>query len=241
VPCLDLDRPPDRRPVRIATRTGIRKGNTTMRWFKKRSSDPETIRIAAHGMAEEHIFIDNMQCTGCGERCVHRHTHHFPCTWIAQCQACKKTYEIVSEASLIMTDEYKQTLNTGDTRSIGRYQKRVSHTHEPSNIIELPQWLDMAGFMLSQMDDFATRGEQASDGYTFAEFQAVQCLQEALKFYTAQEEFPPREAFFSEEAYASYLADTTPFSQQALRSILSRQRTLEDIEDDLDGIEDHHR
>ena len=208
-----------------------------MRWFNKRPSRRETIEIAAHSIAEEHIFIDTMRCHRCGEEQMRREMHNFPCTWIAKCMACNQMCEIVSTTSLIMTDEYLQALNSGDGRRIKRFQRRYNHTDEPSNIIELTQWLELTTLFRSQMDELAERGGRASASYVVAEFQLVQCLQEALKFYKEDQDDPPREAFFSEESYAHYQADTDPFSQKVLRSILSQQRTPEDIEEDLERIE----
>ena len=87
------------------------------------------------------------------------------------------------------------------------------------------------------MDELASREEAKTGKHVALEFHLVQSLHEALKFYNGEEEFPPREAFFSEETYAAYLEDTSVFSQNLLRSILSQQRPLGEIEDELDRLE----
>jgi len=66
----------------------------------------------------------------------------------------------------------------------------------------------------------------------------VQCLYEALKFYTDGEEFPPRDAFFSEETLAGFQSGSSAFSQHILRSILDQQRPFAEIENDLERLEE---
>ena len=210
-----------------------------MQEFKEPSM---TIEIAAHSIAEEHLFIDSMNCPTCGEGPVERIMHFFPCTWIAKCKSCNITVKIVSDESLIMTDQYNQTLFSRDSDSklkrVHRYQRRYNRTDEPSKIIELTQWINFSAYWLSTMKKLDEQGERSSDRYIFSEFELVQCLQEALKFYDENEEYPPRDAFFSEDTFKQYMDDRRFFSQKILRSILSNQRSLETIEEDLDRIED---
>ncbi len=208
-----------------------------MPWFGKRADRPITVEIAAHSIAEEHLFIDTMQCHACGGGPVKRDVHYFPCTWILKCSSCDQTHELRSEQSLIMTEEYVRVLNSNDPTRIRRYQRRYNHTDEPSNIIELTTWLLFITACLANIDELANRGEQESGHYVAVEFHLVQSLQEALKFYTGEEEFPPRDAFFSEETYGRYQEDKSVLSQAVLRSILGQQRPLSEIEEDLDRID----
>jgi hypothetical protein len=212
-----------------------------MEWFKKRVDRPATVKIAAHSIAEEHLFIEIMHCQACGGGPVERNMHCFPCTWILKCSSCGQAHELVSEQSLIMTEEYLRVLKTHNPTKINRYQRCYNHTDEPSNIIELTAWLNLIAMCLASMDELAEREEQESQQYVSAEFHLVQCLQEALKFYTGDEEFPPRDAFFSEQTYAAYEADRSAFSQDVLRSVLLQQRPLSDIEDDLDRFDKEAR
>lgn len=208
-----------------------------MPWFWKRSDRPIVVKIAAHSIPEEHLFINTMRCQVCGGGPIAHSMHCFPCTWILKCSSCNREYELRSEKSLIMTEEYMNLLKSHNPARIRRYQRRYNHTDEPSNIIELTTWLQFIADCLAKMDELANRQEQESEQYVAAEFHLVQCLQEALKFYAGEEEFPPRDAFFSKETYARYKEDKSAFSQRVLRSILSQQRPLTDIEDDLDRID----
>ena len=205
--------------------------------MKEFEEPSKTIQIAAHSIAEEHLFIDTMQCPVCGDGRFEKAMHSFPCYWFVKCKSCGKTIKIVSDTSLIMTDQYWKVLCSNDLMNVHRYQRRYNRTNEPSKIIELTQWISFFTSLQSKMNELAVRGDRSSFNYISLEFYLVQCLQEALKFYKANEEYPPRYAFFSEETHKHYLADRSSFLKNHLLSILSKQRSLETIEEDLERFE----
>ncbi len=218
---------------RIRSKTGV----SIMGWFKKMSGSAKEIKIAAHGIAEEHVYIDTMRCPDCGEGPVQREMHSFPCTWTVKCEACQSSFSIVSEESMIMTEEYLRVLDTGDKNTIRRYQRRYNHTDDQSNIIELTQWLTLASFWLSKTEEMNLQEDRSSGAYVSAEFHLNQSLQEALKFYPEDEEFPSRDAFFSERTYQHYVANKSSYSRSVFQGLLGEQRDLESIENDLERIE----
>ena len=208
---------------------------STMKEFEEPSM---TIRIAAHSVSEEHLFIDTMHCPVCSGGPCKKAMHAFPCYWFVKCKSCDSIIEIVSDTSLIMTDQYWQFLCSGNLKSASRYQRRYNRTNESSKIIDLAQWISHFTCLQSKMNELAVRGERSSVNFISLEFYFVQCLQEALKFYKADEEYPPRSAFFSEETYKHYLTDRSLFSRNHILSILSEQRSLETIEEDLKRFEE---
>ena len=92
----------------------------------------------------------------------------------------------------------------------------INPADQPSRIIDLGQWLSLF-YLLVEKAAAAGRTDARRVG-----FQAAQCLDEGLKFYTEDDELPPKSAFFvtsSRQAFAEY---PEKFARQRLRDMRSK-------------------
>jgi len=97
----------------------------------------------------------------------------------------------------------------------------VNPTAEPSQILDLGQWLTLFR-MLTE-----TAGHEASmtDARRLS-LEAAQCLDEALKFYDdADNDVPPVEAFFGEDSRDRFKAHPEQFSRRRLLHLRSKLPT----------------
>jgi hypothetical protein len=91
----------------------------------------------------------------------------------------------------------------------------VNPTGSPSRIIDLGQWLSLFYLLVESANRAA--GKQETRRQTF---QAAQCLDEALKFYS--DELPPASAFFTESSSQAYARYPERFARQKLLAMRSK-------------------
>jgi len=103
--------------------------------------------------------------------------------------------------------------------------ERINPGPEPSEIIDLGQWLSLFHLLVDQ----AHRSPDAAESRRVA-FQAAQCLDEALKFYTEDDELPPRAAFRTEASRRAFAEHPEKFARQRLRDMRSRLPDLRVME-----------
>jgi len=93
----------------------------------------------------------------------------------------------------------------------------VSPTADPSELIDLGQWLGLAYTMLDQA--------AAAEGVAAHQLQlrAAACFAEAIKFYEAEDdELPPASAFFAEHAQQIFHEHPEAFARQPIVEHLAK-------------------
>jgi len=91
----------------------------------------------------------------------------------------------------------------------------ISTVAEPSRLIDPVQWVTLAQLELESVAATPSAGEQR-----WARIRAAQCLDEALKFYTPDNELPPEDALLAESSRAAL----REFPQRFARPRLAAQR-----------------
>ena len=97
----------------------------------------------------------------------------------------------------------------------------INPSAAPSEIIDVGQWLSLFYHLVETATKTKDRAETRK-----RTFEAAQCLDEALKFYSDQDELPPESAFFtqaSREAFAKY---PERFPRESLRNMRSKLPVL---------------
>ena len=123
--------------------------------------------------------------------------HAFPCTWTLRCSSCGRQCSLESDVSMIMTPEYRELLESGDPAALRLHQMRIDTTGEPSRIVDLSQWLDLVQMWQDRLRSMEGPPSSADTrARLIAEYQLVQCLAEAIKFYETGRDKPPDSAFF---------------------------------------------
>ena len=93
----------------------------------------------------------------------------------------------------------------------------VSLTSDPSELIDLSQWLGLAYTMLDQAG--IAEGVRAHQ----LQLQAAACFAEAMKFYQDEDdELPPASAFFAEQAQQAFHDHPEAFARQPIVEHLAK-------------------
>ncbi len=130
----------------------------------------------------------------------------------ARCLHCGNKKEFVFESAESSEDVEAEQYETLEGASVDL----VNPTPSPSEIIDLGQWLSLF-YLLVEQAAAAKGAESRRLG-----FQAAQCIEEALKFYTEDDELPPKSAFFVEASRRTFAEHPEKFARQRLRDLRSK-------------------
>lgn len=150
---------------------------------------PDSAAVEVHSVAEAYLYLMTLRCPVCGKGPVREsgeltkgRTDQEGWTLSAACAACSHGYM------------YRFNINPPTTREEAR-SDRINSTPERSLAIDLLGWLTLFQTIIAASEketDRRTRRQLA--------LEAAQCLNEALKFYGADNEMPPADAFFTDES-----------------------------------------
>ena len=93
----------------------------------------------------------------------------------------------------------------------------INPTPEPSEIIDAAQWLSLHYLLVESADRAAGKVERRR-----LTSRAAQCLEEALKFYTEDDELPPQSAFFAASSRQAFAEHPEKFARQTLRDMRAK-------------------
>lgn len=88
---------------------------------------------------------------------------------------------------------------------------------QPSRLIDLGQWLSLVSLLQEQ----AAKADSPAQARRLAA-QAGQCIEEALKFYSADNELPATSAFFTEASQRAFAEHPETFARQRLADMRLR-------------------
>jgi hypothetical protein len=98
----------------------------------------------------------------------------------------------------------------------------------PSSLIDVAQWVALFRKFVEAASVQADKARARRLGY-----RAALCLEEALKFYGLDDEFPDAGAFFHESSREAYKHNPAMFERQHLRDMQARLPSLEVMESNL--------
>lgn len=143
--------------------------------------------LQAHSLAEIQLYLMATPCDACARGPLQRcypwaapETDEFTLT--ARCAACDQQREL--------TFTLPQDRPPDDP---GALYAVVNPTEEPSRILDVGQWIVLFRVILAAAAKQKDKIEARRLGY-----EAAQCLEEAIKFYGAEDELPPDEAIFTD-------------------------------------------
>lgn len=129
--------------------------------------------------------------------------HNKQLTLQCQCQSCgnKREFSFTIEYTTGLKAAQAQIINPGQT---------------PSTLLDMGQWLGLFHTLLESAASESSPTESRK-----ASFQAVLCLNEAMKFFT-DSNHPPQSAFFTQSSKQTFLEHPAQFDRQRLLDMLSR-------------------
>ena len=99
----------------------------------------------------------------------------------------------------------------------GASDEPINPTAEPSEIIDAAQWLSLHSLLVESADRAADKAEKRR-----LTSQAAQCLDEALRFYTEDDELPPQSAFTAASSRQAFAEHPEKFARQSLRDMRAK-------------------
>ncbi len=99
---------------------------------------------------------------------------------------------------------------------------QISDTQKPSRILDVAQWVTLSGVMLEEASATPDRQEAR-----WLRRRSGQCLEEALKFYEADNDLPSAASFFHEQTRQSFRDNPEKFTRQRLLDLRARLPLLD--------------
>ena len=173
--------------------------------------------LQAHSLAEAHFYLMVRICDHCGEgpllsaasvREPGRHEGRSLVTMQAKCSHC-------NEEAFFWFEVPDQEPPPGES---GRPRRRINSTDEPSEILDVTQWVTLHRIVLNAAERVSDRGEARE-----LRCDAAECLDEALRFYEEDSDLPPAEALFSERSRRRVKGRPELYIRQAL---IAKRRAL---------------
>lgn len=166
--------------------------------------------LCAHSWAEAHMYLKVTPCPNCSRGPWEITSEQPPTeslTLLARCLHCRTEKKFLFECA---------GAPPGPEDSPDLPIELINPTPEPSRIIDLGQWLSLFYMLVEKAS--STGGAESRRGG----FQAAQCLDEALKFYTEDDELPPTSAFFVKASRQAFAEHPEKFARQRLRDMRNK-------------------
>jgi len=161
--------------------------------------------IRAHSRCEAEFYLKVVPCQRCGQGPLATASERRlpqpgePVGMVARCVHCQAEHEF----AFTWPDEADETAG------------QINTTSEPSEIIDAGQWLALHNLLTELANRTSVKPVKR-----LMTFQAGECLDEALKFYTeATEDLPPTSAFFTESSRKAFAEHPEKFLRLRLQDM----------------------
>ena len=158
--------------------------------------------LNAHSLAEASLFLTATPCRSCGKGPLRANPPPEGAGDLihvaAECVSCRTssswTFRVRSSSAGI-----------------------INPTSDPSEILDVAQWVMLSGMITASA---TTETDKIRKRRLFLE--AAQCVEEALKFFAADNDLPPPAAFFHEGSRLRFRQSPEHFSRQRLLHLRSK-------------------
>jgi|GEM_PF-414194 len=181
--------------------------------------------LMIHSFAEAHLFLMVVPCNGCGgavspveHRVQHDRDAHV-LTVPVVCRSCGQTADIFFETHGIEPEAAMLGSLANVHAALGlQVLPPINPTDEPSRVIDVAGWLTLYAVVNETAQQVAAEAQIPDERRNARQMlmQASQCLDEALKFYDADNDLPPEDAFFWEESRQQFRDRPALFTRQRL-------------------------
>lgn len=185
-----------------------------------------------HSFAEAYLFLLLNRCVGCGRGTmaidwarVTQDPERGTVKAVFACQACGRAGSFrldtcQANPASVRPDDFAAWKKPGSEPVV----PPVNPTKEPSRVIDVAGWLTLSGVLSEKAREEAQRAVTVHDRAVVRQLQiqAGQCIEEALAFYSEDNDLPPREAFFSEETWRQFRERPALFVRDRLLDLRSR-------------------
>lgn len=176
--------------------------------------------LPVHSLAEAHLYLNVTPCPACArgaEKLVQSEREGELMVIDVQCDACQATRTL---RFALIEGHWPAEDEPG--------ARRINATAEPSAIIDVAQWLTLFQVILDAASKTSDRQAARQLGY-----EAAQCLEEALKFYSLDSEDPPADAFFTPTTRQRLADHPEHFRRGRLIAMRHKLPTLRHMEEQI--------
>jgi len=173
--------------------------------------------LAAHSWAEAHLYLKVTPCEECSRGPWEIQAEPEEAggrTLRAKCINCGAVKEFAFQCPPAPA-ETPTAGEQGPGEDLPA--ERINPTPSPSSIIDAGQWLSLFYLLVETASKIPDRGQARR-----ITFQAALCLDEALKFYSDDDELPPQTALFTEASRQAFASYPERFARQRLRDLRSK-------------------
>lgn len=172
--------------------------------------------LSAHGLAEVFLYLMVTPCLKCGDGPLEggegRRKAVAGATLTIEvpiaCRKCGHAFAL----------QFRLPEGAGVDKATGLAD--FNPTEEPSNLIDLAQWLTLFHMIAAQASEAADKADGRRLG-----LEAAQCLEEALKFYHDDNDLPPRSAFFADGSRKRLDEHPEEFSRRRILNLRAKLPT----------------
>lgn len=185
--------------------------------------------LFAHSLAEAYLYLMATPCAACGRgplsgtapRPVHRDGRRLHLMMAVSCGGCEARSAITFD---LPADAAEST--AGDA-------PLINPTSEPSQIIDVGQWLTL----FRSIAEAAGRTRDKKEARRLG-IEAAGCLEEALKFYDDDEnDLPPPGALFHATSKARFREHPEQFSRRRIIQLRSKLPTIARMREQSDRLD----
>ena len=190
-------------------------------------SYPADGSLRAHSLAELYLYLMVTPCPNCGRGPLAGD----PAKSLAggpvgrlsvasTCKSCKHAFDLEFDLPAGAVSEPDAPMHSSNAI--------INPTDEPSAIIDVAGWITLFRSITQAAADTADKPEARHLG-----LEAAQCLEEALKFYDADNDLPPDRALFSEQSRQLLRDHPQRFARSRLVGFRSKLPTLDAMQRSL--------
>jgi hypothetical protein len=190
-------------------------------------TDMEIPPLAVHSIAEAHLYLMSTPCKLCGTgrtKCLTGALDPAAGPGVlrfdTQCESCSFDstiwFRLPAEAEPAVPEVDELTA------------ARINPTPAHSEIIDVAQWLTLFRIISEAAAAQTEPAESRRLGY-----EAAQCIDEALKFYTPDNDLPPADALFHEASRRQFRDRPDMFARARLINLRAKLPTLTQMEQRL--------
>ena len=171
--------------------------------------------LSVHSWLEAHLYLQVTPCQDCSKgpwQIQSEPQDPRGRTLRARCLHCHAEKEFTFECSPAGVGEGAGA--SASEQSPELREELINPSPAPSRVVDVGQWLSLFYLLVETASKAADKAETRR-----LTFRAAQCLDEALKFYTADDELPPASALFTEPSGQAFAEHPERFARQRLRDL----------------------
>jgi len=190
-----------------------------------------TTPLPAHSLAEIMLSLKVTACAHCGRGPLRARTRRV--TWDHHaghlaievvCRSCRSVDTFLFAPVHIDPPDPAVIRRLLATQADAAAAGPINPTDEPSALIDVAGWLTLHSLLIDEARTAAVHARTRADRQRIRHLQilAGQCIDEALKFYEADNDLPPRDAFFTDAGWHRFREHPELYVRDRLLDMRSR-------------------